>query len=61
MHWYVFITVASDALVLKHQAISIQSSDWKLIILDQFYTKTVHVWWTILEKNIIFETNDPAV
>ena len=32
-------TVATDALVLKHQAISTHSSDEIFIVLDQFHTK----------------------
>ena len=35
----VLTTVATDALVLKHQAISIHSADYIFIVLDQFHTK----------------------
>ena len=31
--------MAADTLVLKDQAISIQTADWKFIIFDQFQTK----------------------
>ena len=33
-------TVVTDALVLKRQAISIQSGDQVITMLDQFYMKT---------------------
>ena len=36
MYWCVLSTVAADALVLKHQGISIHSADYIFIILDQF-------------------------
>ena len=36
-HGCVVSTVATDALVLKHQAISIHSTDWIFITLDQFH------------------------
>ena len=34
---YVNSTVATDVLVLKHQAICTHSVDWIFIVLDQFY------------------------
>ena len=34
MDMYVFNTVATDALVLKHQAIIILSADWIFTALD---------------------------
>ena len=40
-HGYVFNTVATNALVLTHQDISIQSADELWIVLDQFYTINV--------------------
>ena len=36
MHGCVLSTAATDALVLKHQAISIQSVDQIFIVLDNF-------------------------
>ena len=36
MHGCVFRNVATDALVLQHQAISIHSTDEIFIVLDQF-------------------------
>ena len=36
MHEYILSIVATDALVLKHQAISIHSANYILIVLDQF-------------------------
>ena len=38
MHGCKFSTVATDALVLKHQAISIHSADQISIAVDQFQT-----------------------
>ena len=38
--------VASEALVLTHQAISIDSADLLIIVLDQFHTKVLHLLWT---------------
>ena len=39
MHECVLGTVDTDALVLKHQTISIHSDDWMFLLLDQFHTK----------------------
>ena len=36
MHGCVVSTVATDALVLKHQAISILNAEYTFIVLDQF-------------------------
>ena len=33
MHRYIISTAATDALVLKHQVISIHSADWILVVL----------------------------
>ena len=41
-HGSVVSTVATDALVLKHQAISIHNADWTFIVLDQFHIKILH-------------------
>ena len=41
-HWYVISTVATAALVLKHQTISIHSADEMFIVSDQFHTKILH-------------------
>ena len=41
-HGCIVITVATDALVLKHQAISIHNADKTFIVLDQFHIKTLH-------------------
>ena len=38
-HVCVVSTVATDGLVLKHQAISIHNADLTFIVLDQFHTK----------------------
>ena len=37
MHEYIQGTVFSNALVIKHQDISIQSADWILIVLGQVH------------------------
>ena len=42
-HGCVLSTVATDALVLKHQAISSQSADQIYTVLDQFQTKIFHL------------------
>ena len=36
MHGCILSIVATDALVHKHQVISINSADWIFIVLDQF-------------------------
>ena len=43
MPGYVLSTLAADAFMLKHWAISIQSADKILIVLDQFHTKILHM------------------
>ena len=40
---FVLNTKITNDLVLKHQTICIHSADWKLIKLDQFHTKILHV------------------
>ena len=59
MHECVLSTVATDALVLKHQAISIHKADKIFIVLGQFHTKIskfivniMREWNNILEKKI---------
>ena len=37
-----FSTVATNVLVLKHQAIRIQSADETFIVLDWFHGKILH-------------------
>ena len=56
-HGCVVSAVATDALVLKHQAISIHNADWPFIVLDQFHMKLLHIkensirkWNNILKK-----------
>ena len=39
MHGCILTTVGTDALVLKHQVISIQSASSKFIVLDKFHVK----------------------
>ena len=51
-HGYIVSTVATDALVLKHQAISIHNAEWTFIVIDQFDIKVSHLWWTTLRNKI---------
>ena len=53
-HGCVVSTVATDALVLKHQAISIHNADKTFIVLDQYHIKISHLWWTTLQNKITF-------
>ena len=50
-------TVATEALVLKHQAISIHSDEYTFIILDQCQTEISHLHGTISENEVKFKTN----
>ena len=45
-HGCVVSTVDTDALVLKHQAISIHNADLTFIVLDQFHMKILRIRWT---------------
>ena len=47
MHAWVFSTVATDALVQKHQAIN---ADKVYVVLDQFYIKILYLLWTTWGK-----------
>ena len=51
---YVLSTVATDALVLKHQAISIHIADQLSNALDQFQTKILRLQWITLKNAIKF-------
>ena len=57
MHGCVLITVATDAVVLKHPGITIHSAEEVLTALDHFYTKILRLYW-ISENKIIFLKND---
>ena len=46
-------TVATDALVLKHQAIGTHSVDQRIIMLK--WLKILHLQWTALEIKIMFK------
>ena len=57
MHGCIVSTVATDALVLKHQAISIHNADLTFVVLDQFQIKdiahkvnSIRKWNHILKK-----------
>ena len=59
-HGCVVSTVATDALVLKHQAISIHNTDQAFIVLDQFHIKIPHLRWTISRNKITFLKKWPS-
>ena len=42
-HEHALSTVGTDALVLKHQGISIHSADLIYIVLDKFHTEILHL------------------
>ena len=46
--------VATDALVLKHKAISIQCADYIFIVFDKFHTKMIYLQWITLKNEIMF-------
>ena len=55
MHGSILSTAATDALVLKHQAISGHSADSIFTVLDQFHTKLLHfIIVNIRKYKIIF-------
>ena len=53
-------TMVTDALVLKHQAISIYNADLTFIVLDHFHIKISHLWWTTLRNLITFLKKWPS-
>ena len=59
-HGCVVSTVATDALVLKHQTISIHNADYTFIGLDQFHMKILHIRWTASENEITFWKKWPS-
>ena len=59
-HGCVVSTVATDALVLKHQAISIHNADLTFIVLDQFHIKILHIRWTASQNEITFWKKWPS-
>ena len=52
-------SVRSDALVLKRQAMSIHSADYRFIVLDQFHTEILHLDGITYKINFIWKKNDP--
>ena len=54
MHAYVVSTMATDALVLKHQAISIHNADYDFIVLDQIHANILYIQWTTLQNITTF-------
>ena len=55
MHGCIISTVATDALVLKHQDISTHNTDWE-VVLEQAQTNILHLQQTISEIAIKFIT-----
>ena len=53
-HGCIISTVATNALVLKHQGISTHSTDSVFIVLNQFHAKRLTLQCTILETKIVF-------
>ena len=47
-------TVATDVLVVKHQAISNHSADYIFVVLNQFQTEILHLYRITFENKIIF-------
>ena len=52
MHECIFSTVATDALVVKYQAISIHSADYIFILVEQFYGKILEKYGSCLRVNL---------
>ena len=59
-HRCVVSTVATDALVLKHQAISILSTDSTFNLLDQFQMKILDFCWTTFRNKITYWKKWPS-
>ena len=59
-HGCVVSTVATDALVLKHQAISILRTDYTFNLLDQFHMKILYFCWTTFGNKITYWENWPS-
>ena len=57
MHGCQLSTAATDALVLKNQAISIHSAEWILIVLGKFHIEILHR--ITLENEITYEDKLP--
>ena len=52
--------MVTDALVLKHQAISIHNADQTFIVLNQFQTNILYFWCARLENKITFWKKWPS-
>ena len=53
---------STDALMLKHQAISIHSADWIFIVLDQLDTEITHLYGNNTRKwNFIWKKKDSVI
>ena len=61
MHGRIISTVATAALVLKHQAISSHSADEIFIVPDQFHTKILYLLQKHLRIKSHFEIIYPVV
>ena len=63
MNGCIVSTVATDALVLKHQAISFHSAGWTFIVLNQFHIKKIlaHKGEQHQKMKSHFDKNDPVI
>ena len=61
MHGCIINTVATAALVLKHQATSIHSADYVFTVLDQFHKKILQLQQRTSETEITFLEKYPVV
>ena len=59
MHGCQLSTAATDALVLKNQAISIHSAEWILIVLGKFHIEILPLYRITLENEITYEDKLP--
>ena len=58
MHRCILSTVATDSLVLKHQAISTHNADYTYTVLNQFHTEISLLYvGMIIEIILHFEKN----
>ena len=61
MHGCVVSNVATNGLVLKHQAISIHIADLTFMILDHFHIKCYTYGEQHKKDELYFENNGPVV
>ena len=61
MQGCIFSIVVTDALVLKHQAISIQNADGLALVLGLFHTKDYLCSKHHLKLKLLPDENDPDI